>query len=70
MTSSVDPDETPSHLSLNCLLKLSGQIRTVKYSIGKIHAQTGKIMTKSSVITNRLSVIMAGMIIDYLFSSD
>ena len=27
-------------------------------------------MTKSSVITNRLSITMAGLIIDYLFSSD
>ena len=32
--------------------------------------QTGKIMTKSSVITNRLSVTMAGLITNYLFSSD
>ena len=29
-----------------------------------------KIMTKSSVITNRLSITMAGLIIDHLFSSD
>ena len=28
--------------------------------------QTGKIMTKSSVITNRLSISMAGLIIEYL----
>ena len=27
-------------------------------------------MTKSSVITNRSSITMAGLIIDYLFSSD
>ena len=27
-------------------------------------------MIKSSVITNRLSITMAGLIIDYLFSSD
>ena len=27
-------------------------------------------MTKSSVITNRLSITMAGLIIDYLFSFD
>ena len=32
--------------------------------------QTGKIMTKSSVIVNQLSRTMAGLIIDYLFSSD
>ena len=32
--------------------------------------QTGKIMTKPSVITNRLSITMAGLIIDDLFSSD
>ena len=27
-------------------------------------------MTKSSLITNRLSIAMAGLIVDYLFSSD
>ena len=27
-------------------------------------------MTKSSVITNRLLIAMAGLLIDYLFSSD
>ena len=32
--------------------------------------QTGKIMNKSSAITNRLSIAMAGQIIDHLFSSD
>ena len=44
----------------------------MQYSItyGKSHIQTGKIMTKSSVITIRLSITMAGLIIDYLFSFD
>ena len=32
--------------------------------------QTGKIMTKYSVITIRLSITMAGLIINYFFSSD
>ena len=36
----------------------------------KGHAQTDKIMTNSSAITNPLSITMAGLIIDYLFSSD
>ena len=34
------------------------------------HAQTVKIMTRSSVITNRLPITMAGLIINYLFSFD
>ena len=34
------------------------------------HAQICKIMIKSSAITNRLSITMAELIIDYLFSSD
>ena len=32
--------------------------------------QTGKIMTISSVITNRLSITLVGLISDYRFSSD
>ena len=32
--------------------------------------QTGKIITKSSVITDRLSITMPELIIDYLFSSN
>ena len=32
--------------------------------------QTGKIMTNSSLITNQLSITMAGLIINYIFSSD
>ena len=76
MAYSVDPDETPC---LWCLIRvytvcsgLSDQIYAIKYTVthSKSHAQTGKIMTKSSVITNRLSITMAGLIIDYLFSSD
>ena len=44
----------------------------IQYSVtyGKSHAQTGKIMTKPLVITNRLSITMAGLIVDYLFSTD
>ena len=30
-------------------------------------SQIGKIITKSSVITNRLSITMAALIIDYFF---
>ena len=52
-----------SHLGLG----LSDQIHTVEY---KGHAQTGKIMTKSSVITNRLSITVTGLMVDYLFRSD
>ena len=33
-------------------------------------SQIGKIITKSLVITNRLSFTMAALIIDYYFSSD
>ena len=32
--------------------------------------ETGKIVTRSAVITNQLSITMAELIIDYLFSSD
>ena len=74
MANSVDPDET---LRLRRLIwdytvysGLSDQIHTIKYNIWNGHAQTGKIMTKASAITNRLSITMAGLIIDYLFSSD
>ena len=50
---------------------LSDQIHTVKYNMVRVMLrQTGIIMTKSSVITNRLSITMAVLIIDYLFSSD
>ena len=33
-------------------------------------SQIGKIITKSSVITNRLSITMVAVIIDYFFSLD
>ena len=59
-----------SHLDLHCLLGLSDQIHTIQYNIWKGYAQTVKIMTKPLAITNRLSIITAGLIIDYLFSSD
>ena len=42
----------------------------VQHMARVIVRQTGKKMTKPSVITNRLSVALAGLIIDYLFSSD
>ena len=44
---------------------LSGQGKVqLSISYGKSHAETtGKIMTKSLVITNRLSITMAGLII-------
>ena len=56
-----------SHLGQHCLLKPVDKIHTIKYNIWKGHAQVGKIMIKSSAITNRLSVTMAGLIIDYFF---
>ena len=43
---------------------------TIKHNIWEGHAQTGKIMTKSSAITKRVAITMAGLIIDYVFSSD
>ena len=60
VANSVDPDETPdeTHLGLHCLLNITYE--TV----------VGKIKIKSSAITNRLSITMAGLIIDYFFSSD
>ena len=63
----VDP-----HLGLHCLLRpvRSNAYRKVQYMVKVVHRQTGKIVTKSSVITNRLLIAMAGLIIDYLFSSD
>ena len=56
-----------SHLGQHCLLKPVDKIHTIKYNIWKGHAQIGKIMIKSSLITNRLSITMAGVIIDYFF---
>ena len=43
----------------------------IVYSVtyGKCHAQTGKVMTKFSVVTNQLLITMAGLIMDYLSSS-
>ena len=60
VANSVDPDETfaASHLGLHCLLNIT-YARVID-----------KIKIKSSAITNRLSITMAGLIIDYLFSSD
>ena len=50
---SVDPDETPRLRRLiwvyTVSLGLSDQIHTVKYNVGKSHAQTDK----SSMITKR-----------------
>ena len=68
VANSVGPDETShfaaSHPSLHCLL------RHVWHMVRVILRQTGKIMTLSSVITDRLLITMVGLIIDYLFSSD
>ena len=47
-----------SHLGLHYLLNITYE-RVI-----------GKIKIKSSAITNRLSISMAGLIIDHLFSSD
>ena len=69
-------DETPrsvaSHLGLHCLLSpvRSNTYSKVQYMVRVMVRQTGKIMTKSSVFTNRLSIAVIGPIIDYLFSSD
>ena len=73
---SVDPGEmlhvVAFHRVYTVCLGLSARMHMVKY--GKNHAQTesqtDKNMTKSSVITNRLSITIAGLITDYLFSSD
>ena len=82
MANSVDPDEMPhftaSNLGLQstlfaqaCLTKyIKSSIIQLYMSHAQTDRQTGKIMTISSVITNRLSITMAGLIIDYLFSSD
>ena len=75
VANSVDPDETPhfaaSHWVYTICLGLSGQVHTVKYNMVRVLLrQTDKIMTISSVITNRLSITMVGLIIGYLFSSD
>ena len=42
----------------------------VQYMVRVMFRQTGKIMTKPLVITNLLSITIAGLIIDYLFSSN
>ena len=61
-----------SHLGLHCLFRpvRSNTYSKVQHIVRVMLRQTGIIMTKSSVITNRLSITMAGLIIDYLFSSD
>ena len=65
MANSVDPDETP--LGVHCLLRSvrSNTYSKVQHMIRVMLRQTGKIMTKSSVITNRLSIAMAELIINY-----
>ena len=67
----VDPDETlrlPRLIWVYTVCSgLSDQIHTIKYNIWNGHAQTGKIITKSSAITDRLSITMAGLMLDYLF---
>ena len=71
VANSVDPDEMPHLWHLiwvyTVCTGLSDQIHTIKYNIWKDHAQTGKIMTKSSAITNQLLITMAGLIIDFSF---
>ena len=61
-----------SHLGLHCLFRpvRSNTYSKVQHIVRVMLRQTGIIMTKSSVITNGLSITMAGLIIDYLFSSD
>ena len=61
-----------SHQGLHCLLRPVGPntYSKVQHMVRVMLKQTGKIMTKSSLITNRLSIAMAGRIIDYFFSSD
>ena len=69
MATSVDPDLRRLIRVYTVCSGLSDRIYAVKYeriTYGKRHAQTGKIMTKSSVITNRLSITMAGLLIDYV----
>ena len=72
MANSVDPDETPRLRRLiwvyTVCSRLSGQMHTLNMTYGKSHAQTGKIIIKSSVITNRLSITMAALIIDYVLA--
>ena len=60
------------HLGLHCLLRpvRSNTYSEVQHMVRIMLGQTSKIMTKSSVITNQLSIVMAGPIIDYLFSSE
>ena len=77
VANSVDPDGTPhfvaSHAGLHCLLwPVLPDTSSKSITYDKRHAQTDrhKIMTKSSVITNQLSITMAGLIIDHLLSPD
>ena len=72
MANSIDTDETPHfwhhNLGLHCLLRpvRSHTFSKVQHMVRVKLRQRGKIMTKSSVITNRLHVLiaMAGLIID------
>ena len=61
-----------SHLGLHCLLRpvRSNTYSKVQHMVRVMLRQTGKIMVKSSLITNLLSIAMAGLIIDSFFSSD
>ena len=74
VANSVDPDESPHLRHLIWVYTvcsgLSDKINTIKYNIWKCHAQIGKIMIKSSAITNQLSITVTGLIINYLFTSD
>ena len=69
VSNSVDHNETPrsaaSQLGLTCLRR-----PVCPNTHAQIVRQKGTNMTKSSVITNLLSITMAGLIIDYFSSSD
>ena len=61
-----------SHLGIDCLLRpiRSNTYSKVQHIVRVKLRQTGKIMTRSSVITNQLLIAMAGLITDYLFNAD
>ena len=59
-----------SHLGLHCLLMLvwPNAYSKIGHMVRVMLNQIGKIITISSVITNRLSVTMAALIIDYFYA--
>ena len=68
------PHSVASYLGLHCLLRPVGLNTYSKVKHGESNAQTvsqkDKIITKSLLITNRLSIRLAGRTINYLFSPD